>query len=173
MQSHSDKSTFTKYIEDNKGIIFKISNAYCANKNDVDDLSQEIVFNLWKAFGSYDPAQKFSTWMYRVALNVAISVYRKTKKAKPFLPLSDHIHVFELDHDRFNTDENHQLLFSFINKLKPIDKSIILLYLDERTYREIAEITGITETNVATRLSRIKDSLKSNFLTAKHNFYGH
>jgi RNA polymerase sigma factor (sigma-70 family) len=173
MKSQSDKKAFARHLENNKGIIFKISNSYCANKDDVDDLSQEIIFNLWKAFGNYNPSLKFSTWMYRVALNVAISFYRNSKKNKPFLPVSEHIMVYEQDDDSSHAETSHRLLFSFINELKPIDKSIILLYLDDRPYKEIAEITGITETNVATKLSRIREKLKTNFLTGKYEFYGH
>ena len=155
---------FTRLIKENKGIIYKICNSYCADKKDRDDLAQEIIYNLWKSFNSYDPAFKFSTWMYRIALNVAISFYRQEKKFKNHNSISEGLIVFEDDSEAKNDVENNlQLLQDFINELKEIDKAIILLYLDDKSHREIAEITGFTETNVATKINRIKDKLRTNF----------
>jgi RNA polymerase sigma-70 factor (ECF subfamily) len=103
--------------------------------------------------------------MYRIALNVAISFYRKEKKSKPHLEIEDHMTLFEEDKKDIHTESNLMLLHKFITELKEIDKSIILLYLDDKSQKEIAEITGITESNVSTRINRIKHTLKSNFLT--------
>lgn len=166
MNTIPDRETFVNLIQDNKGIIFKICNSYCSNKEDIDDLSQEIVYNLWKSFHSYNPDFKFSTWMYRVALNVAISFYRKGIKSRSFVPFSENLIVMEETAEFNNESEiNLRLLMQFIGELKEIDKSIMILYLDDKSYKEIAEITGITESNVATRINRIKDKLKSNFKT--------
>jgi len=160
-----DKILFTELIRENKGIIFKICNAYCPNKEDRDDLAQEIIYNLWKSFSSYKSEFKFSTWMYRIALNVAISFYRKEQNKRRRITYSENLLVFE-DDSSPNTEEekNLRLLLKFIGELKEIDKSVILLYLGKKSYKEIAEITGITESNVATKISRIKDKLKTNFL---------
>jgi len=160
-----DKILFTELIRENKGIIFKICNAYCPNKEDRDDLAQEIIYNLWKSFSSYKSEFKFSTWMYRIALNVAISFYRKEQNKRRRITYSENLLVFE-DDSSPNTEEekNLRLLLKFIGELKEIDKSVILLYLGKKNYKEIAEITGITESNVATKISRIKDKLKTNFL---------
>ena len=155
---------FTKLIKENKGIVYKVCNTYCADKEDWDDLAQEIIYNLWKSFNSYNAEYKFSTWMYRIALNVAISFYRQEKKFKNHDSISEGLIVFEENPDAKNETENNlRLLQRFINELKEIDKAIILLYLDDKSHREIAEITGFTETNVATKINRIKDKLRINF----------
>jgi len=155
---------FIRLIKENKGIIYKICNSYCADKDDRDDLAQEIIYNLWKSFGKFNTEFKFSTWMYRIALNVAISFYRQEKKFKNHNSISEGLIVFEDDSEPKNEVENNlQLLQQFINELKEIDRAIILLYLDDRSHREMAEITGFTETNVATKINRIKEKLKSKF----------
>jgi RNA polymerase sigma-70 factor (ECF subfamily) len=155
---------FTRLIRENKGIIYKICNSYCSDKDDRDDLAQEIIYNLWKSFSSFNPEFKFSTWMYRIALNVAISFYRREKKFKNHDPILDGLIVFEETQDnKTEVEKNLQLLQGFINELKEIDRAIILLYLDDMSHREISEITGFTETNVATKINRIKDKLRTNF----------
>jgi RNA polymerase sigma factor (sigma-70 family) len=155
---------FTKRLKENKGIIYKICNSYAVSKEDKDDLAQEIIYNLWKSFGSFNPEFKFSTWMYRVALNVAISFYRQEKKFKNHDAIPEGLSVFEETSDDTNEVENNlHLLQDFINELKEIDKAIILLYLDDKSHKEISQITGFTETNVATRINRIKDKLRTNF----------
>ena len=165
MNLQPDKK-FLELIEENKRIIFKICNSYCPNKDERDDLAQEIVYNLWKSYQSFNSNLKFSTWMYRIALNVAISFYRKENKSGTYIPFSESLLLFE-ENAGANTEmeTNLGLLMKFIGELKEIDRSIMLLYLDDKSYKEIAEITGISESNVATKISRIKDKLKSNFLT--------
>lgn len=155
---------FTNLLKENKGIVYKICNSYCSDKDDRDDLAQEIIYNLWKSFGRFNAEFKFSTWMYRIALNVAISFYRREKKFKNHHSISEGLIVFADESENKNEVENHlRLLQDFINDLKEIDKAIILLYLDDRPHKEIAEITGFTETNIATRINRIKDKLRTNF----------
>ncbi len=166
MQPPPDKNQFVQLIQENRKIIYKICNSYCVNLDARDDLAQEIVYNLWKSFASYNPDFKFSTWMYRIALNVAISFYRNEHLSKKYVPFSEDLLVFEDNMDSTAESESKlKLLQRFINDLKEIDKSIMLLYLDEKSYKEIAEITGITETNVATKINRIKDKLRANFKT--------
>ena len=168
-----DKKAFLDLIQENRKIIFKICNSYCANRNERDDLAQEIVYNLWKSFHNFNPDFKFSTWMYRIALNVAISFYRKENKSISRIPFSESLIVFEENAEAYIEAENNlNLLMKFISELKEIDKSIILLYLEDKSYKEIAEITGITESNVATKINRIKDKLKSNFSTVQNNYHG-
>ncbi|HKC37275.1 MAG TPA: sigma-70 family RNA polymerase sigma factor [Chitinophagaceae bacterium] len=160
----TDKETFVKRIQENKKIIFKICNSYCSNKHDRDDLAQEIVFNLWKSFAGFTPNYKFSTWMYRIALNVAISFYRKEMRVIQFDAYSEDLIVFAEDSDeKIEIEKNLSLLQKFILELNEIDKSIMLLYLDDKSHKEIAEITGISESNVATKINRIKNRLKSKF----------
>ena len=159
----TDKKTFLRLLEEHKGIVIKICNAYCQARDDKEDLSQEIVYNLWKGFTAYTPDYKFSTWLYRVALNVAISYYRREKRSLRFTPYDENLIVFNEDGYDKALDGNLLLLQQFIFELKEIDKSIMLLYLDDKPYREIAEITGISETNVATKINRIKTNLKAKF----------
>ena len=159
-----NKTEFVRLIQENKGIIFKVCTTYCNNKPDLDDLSQEIVYNLWKSYNTYNADLKFTTWMYRIALNVAISFYRKDRKSRNKVPFTESLMEFE---EPAATDSQAEtqlnLLRQFINELKEIDKSIMLLYLEDKSYREIAEITGISETYVATKINRIKLNLRAKF----------
>jgi RNA polymerase sigma-70 factor (ECF subfamily) len=168
MQNEIEKKEFLKLLENNKRIIFKICTSYCQNINDREDLAQEIIFQLWKSGYSFNADYKFSTWMYRVALNVAISFYRKEKRAHPVISIADHLLNIEDRGNTFNeTEENINLLQQFINELKELDRALIILYLEEKSYAEIAEISGITETNVATKISRCKEKLKQKFSNYK------
>jgi RNA polymerase sigma factor (sigma-70 family) len=167
------KETFLKLMQQHKKIIFKICNSYCHNENDRDDLAQEILYHLWKSFESFDPdadkSAKFSTWMYRVALNVAISFYRKDSKAILTDRLDEHIFEIAADEQFMENDpeDNFNLLQKFLTELKELDRALMILYLEENTYKVIGEILGITETNVATKISRIKEKLKQKFINAK------
>jgi RNA polymerase sigma factor (sigma-70 family) len=170
MNIQPDKEAFVRLLQDNKRIIFKICNSYCCKKEERDDLAQEIVYQLWKSFNNFSPDFKFTTWMYRIALNVAISFYRKESKSKNRIPFSESLIVFEENTDvNTEVENNIHLLQKFISELKEIDKSIMLLYLDDKSYKEIAEITGISGTNVASKIKRIKDKLKISFLTIQNN----
>ena len=159
-----DKETFLKLLDEHKGIIIKICNFYCSTKNDKEDLSQEMAYNLWKGFAAYSPDYKFSTWLYRVALNVAISFYRKEKRQLSFNAYDENLLVFD-EESKSNEESEGQLglLQKYIHELGEIDKSIMLLYLDDKSYKEIAEITGVSETNVGTKINRIKTGLRSKF----------
>lgn len=164
-----DKSErFLSVLQSNKGIIYKVSNAYCKKVEDRKDLIQEITLQLWRSFDRYDPQYKHSTWIYRIALNVAISFYRKeTLRADNSAPLSEEL--FRLDENSSKqSDPNLALLQKFIAELKELDRALMLLYLEEKSYKEIAEILGITETNVATKIARIKSALKQKFSTTKN-----
>lgn len=152
-----EDNAFLQLIEANKGIIYKVANSYCKNTEDRKDLIQEIILQLWKSFGKYDPQYKLSTWMYRISLNVAISFYRKTRNTTF---LSKDIILQEISPP---DTEQLQLLQQFISELKELDRAIMLLYLEEKSYREIADILGLTETNIATRISRIRERLKKKF----------
>ncbi|MEP7163128.1 MAG: sigma-70 family RNA polymerase sigma factor [Ferruginibacter sp.] len=169
MSTEPGKEAFITLIKENRGIIFKICNSYCPNINNREDLAQEIIFQLWKSFGSFNAEYKFSTWMYRIALNVAITFYRKESRASKTITLRETLPDIEDKlHGTHETAENINLLQQFINELKELDKALMILYLEEKNHKEIAEILGITETNVATKLSRIKDKLKQKFSTI-HN----
>lgn len=164
MGTQQEKQNFLKLILDNKGVIIRICNSYCANKNDREDLAQEITIQLWRAGDHYDPNQKFSTWMYRVALNVAISWYRKGKSAiLPVLLNEAHYEMEDVSGAEDEATENINLLQRFINELPELDKALMILFLEGKTHAETGDILGISETNVATRISRIKKKIKQRF----------
>ena len=165
METGNDKEELIKLIKTNKEIVYKICNSYCYNKDDREDLAQEIVYQLWKSSLTFQCDFKFSTWMYRVALNVAISFYRKNKNANALISLNENMKDIENVEDKSDDSENEyeekrRLLQQFIQELKELDKALIILFLEAKSYKEIAEILGLTETNVATRINRIKDKLK-------------
>ncbi len=164
METQSQKEIFLKLIQENKAIIFRICNSYCPNKSDREDLAQEMVFELWKSSASFNDTNKFSTWMYRVALNVAISFYRKTQRNATVIPLDENEAALNTAEECSNEKEQHFILLQqFINQLPELDRALMLLYLDAKPAAEIGEILGITETNVTTKISRIKDKLKQKF----------
>ena len=164
MIERTDKEEFLKLVQDNRRIIYKIGNLYCKDKADIEDLAQEIIYQLWKSWNSFDAKAKFTTWMYRIALNVAISFYRKDSKRKEnHEPIAEHLIEMPEEMGNGDTESNISLLMQFINELASLDKALMILYLEENSYREIAEILGITETNVATRIGRTKDKLKKKF----------
>ena len=151
-------------IQDNKGILYKIGNSYCRNAGDRDDLMQEMIYQLWRSGQRFDETQKFSTWMYRIALNVAISFYRKANRNGLTLTLDADAHFADEPANEV-LEERIGVLQRFVGELNELDKALMILYLEERPYKEIAEILGISETNVATKLSRIKGRLKQEFKT--------
>lgn len=168
MTAPPDKKIFLNLILDNRRIIFKICSAYCSNKNDREDLAQEIIYQLWKSLSDYNSGFKFSTWMYRVALNVAISFYRKGKISANTFSLSEELLEIKDDAEHsIQLEENILRLQQFIHGFKELDRALIILYLENKSYNEIAEVLGISTTNVATKISRLKEKLKQKFITSK------
>ncbi len=155
-----DETEFVALIKTHKGILFKVSNIYSDNYEDQKDLYQEIVFQLWKSFGSFRGESKISTWIYRIALNTSITHIRKKKKRG---------HQVDIDFELLNRadeqdtiiEEQMKILNAHIGKLSVVEKGLIILHLDGKNYDEIASITGFTATNVGTRLFRIKQKLKT------------
>jgi RNA polymerase sigma factor (sigma-70 family) len=157
---------FLSVIESNKGIIYKIANAYCKNTEDKKDLVQEIILRLWQAFEQYNDQYKYSTWIYRIALNTAISNYRKEKVREKHLYPAISETFFDFKAISYREEEEEyacKLLHQFIQELKELDKALMLLYLEGKSYHEIAEIIGISESNVGTKIGRIKVALKNKF----------
>jgi len=164
-----DTASFLNVIEANKGIIYKVANAYCRDNENRKDLIQEIILQLWIAFPKYNGQFMITTWMYRIALNVSISFYRKeTTREKLNQPLSADILSLVTDDQPLEQDSELAVLYRFIRELKELDRALILLYLEERSQQQIAEIIGITSSNVSTRLSRIKEQLGQKFATLKN-----
>lgn len=152
---------FLEIIRTNQGIIHKVCSFYCNSEDDRKDLFQEIVAQLWKSFPSFRSESKFSTWMYRVALNTAITTFKKTKRRPDQNNLS--YENLQLPDESFDqeAEENIKLLHKAIARLTGIEKSIILLFLENNSYEEIAEITGITQNYVRVKMNRIKKKLKT------------
>jgi RNA polymerase sigma-70 factor (ECF subfamily) len=160
-----EKDKFISVIKENQNLIFKICYSYCKYPEDRQDLQQEIMIQLWNSFTKFDGRVRISTWIYRIALNTAISFYRKDCIYKEKTVSIDasiiSLSVFEPDYEH---DEKITLLYKFIECLNEMDKALILLYLDDNSYKEIAEILGISETNVATKISRVRKNLKVKFI---------
>ncbi|NQY37563.1 MAG: sigma-70 family RNA polymerase sigma factor [Alteromonadaceae bacterium] len=158
------KKLFAKSMEQHKGIVYKIVNSYCQNQDDRQDLAQEILTTMWLAYDNYNNEYKFSTWMYRIALNVAISYYRKDSKREDKASMSEEsiIHIADICDQDERSEEINQL-YQFIGQLDKLSKAIMLLYLESESYESIAGSLGITKTNVATRIGRIKETLKNQF----------
>jgi RNA polymerase sigma factor (sigma-70 family) len=160
MDNSKLQTEFIDLIENNKKLIYKVSHMYCDNTIDKKDLFQDIISNLWIAYPGFQNKSKVSTWVYRVSLNTAITWFRDYSKQSKRIEYTDLIP--HLSNEEDNTiDELYDQLYSAINSLGKIDKAIILLLLDECSYEEIAEIIGISKTNVATKISRIKTKLRS------------
>jgi len=161
------KEAFIQTIKDNEGIIYKITRVYAKDTEDQKDLYQEIVYQLWKSFDSFKGKSKLSTWMYRVALNTSIAHLNQNKR-RPLSTSGISLNFESLDVADPSSitgsewDDRMHILYEHIKRLNVIEKGLILLFLEGNSYEEIAIITGFTTTNVATRLGRIKQKLKTN-----------
>jgi RNA polymerase sigma-70 factor (ECF subfamily) len=151
---------FLQIITDNQGIIHKVCSIYCDLEEDRRDLFQEIIVQLWKSYPSFRSESKFSTWMYRVALNTAITSFKKDKRQPDKSGISyENLQLAEEMYDT-RTEEQIRMLNHAVSQLSGIEKSIILLFLEDKKYEEIAEITGITQNYVRVKMNRIKKRLK-------------
>lgn len=159
------KSNFLEILKQHERILFKVSNAYCEDPEDRKDLVQEMIIQLWSSKHKYSTEFKFSTWIYRIALNVAISHYRKVSKRKfTKVDITEHlINISDQSSEIDEPDHNLEILQKFISELDKLSKALILLYLENYNYKEISEVLGITHTNVATKINRIKKRLKARF----------
>jgi RNA polymerase sigma-70 factor (ECF subfamily) len=151
---------FLETVRVNQGIIHKVCSVYCDNQEDRQDLFQEILAQLWKSYPGFRHESKFSTWMYRIALNTAITSFKKWRRQPATGRLSGDNYQIAEDTSSLETDENIARLKQAIAKLSGIEKSIILLFLENKSYEEIAEITGITQNYVRVKMNRIKTKLK-------------
>ncbi len=163
-----DEQSFLDQVNTNKGIIYKICHTYCRSSADIEDLAQEIIYQLWKSRSRFNPQYSFTTWMYRVALNTALADYKKYSRLDSRTTLQPDLPEIA---DPAGTDDSPalQVLQQFLWQLKELDRALMLLYLEEKSYQEMADILGISSSNVGTRLSRIKDQLKQYFKKHKTN----
>lgn len=148
---------FIQLINAHHGILLKICNAYFYSSSYKEDYYQEILIRLWKAFPNFKRQSTFSTWMYRVALNAAIDIIRKQNVQTEYVEFLENVH-----HKADNSEailDNYDRLYRAINALPEAERAVILLYLEEYEYKEIAAITGISEVNVGVKINRIKCKL--------------
>jgi RNA polymerase sigma factor (sigma-70 family) len=167
MDKQELQKLFQEIIKQHKGILFKVSRAYCPFEEDRQDLIQEILIQVWQSLHKYNNQCKVSTWVYRISLNVSISFYRKNlNRTTKFTELNEQNIQITTD-DKTETEQELNLLEQFISELKEIDKAIMVLYLEDKSHFEIAEILGISVTNVGTKIGRIKEKLKTKFSNFK------
>lgn len=164
MQSQATdiQKRFQTLLKEHRRIVFHVARMYESHPDDRHDLVQEICSQLWRAFPAYDEGRRFSTWMYRVALNTGITHLRRAgARTDRFEPLSDELleATGEIAPDPA-TEERLRELDALIAQLDPLNRALILLYLEDQPYAEIAEVLGISETNVATKISRIKQRFR-------------
>ena len=159
-----DKELEHKFIlefEQNQNIVHKVCRIYTSNQDAHNDLFQEIAIQLWKAYPKFRGESKLSTWMYRIGLNTAITLYRKSKRSIVTQDIDSVLYKIESTSYDDTEEEQLKLMYKAIHQLTDIDKALIFLYLEEINYKEIAETMGISEVNARVRMNRIKTRLKT------------
>ncbi|MBS1571577.1 MAG: sigma-70 family RNA polymerase sigma factor [Bacteroidetes bacterium] len=155
----SKEKEFAQLIKSNQGLIIKVSRLYTNTLEDEQDLFQEIVLQLWRSYDSYKGDSKISTWMYRVALNTAITIFRKKTKSIATNELQD-LQYEKLMETNEEQEEKISLLYKVIKMLPNIERAIVTMYLDDLPYKEIAENIGISEVNARVKMNRLKKTIK-------------
>lgn len=148
---------FAQTVREHKSTIYTVCYMFSKDADEVGDLFQEVLVNLWKGFEGFERRSDIKTWIYRVALNTCISLDRKKRRRSAEVRLTMDINLFE---DRDEDTRQVDLLHKRISKLQPFDRAIVLLWLEDLSYEEIGQIVGISEKNVSVRLFRIKEQLK-------------
>ena len=154
MEKQKIEAEFLDMLRSYNRIIYKVASFYADENTTLDDLYQDVVLNLWKAFPNFRNESQLSTWIYRIALNTCVTFYRNNSRRPVYVEIMPDI--------KADLEENDSVaeLYACINRLGKLERALILLYLEDRPYKEIAEIMGITATNVSTKINRIKDKLK-------------
>lgn len=153
--------SFVELLEEHQNIVHKICRLYTNNQDSHNDLFQEITIQLWKAFPKFRGDSKFSTWMYRVSLNTAITLYRKSKRN---INTQDYDDVqYKIASEVYDDTEEQQLklLYNAVHQLNDIEKALVFLYLEDKDYHEISETLGISEVNARVKMNRVKTKLKT------------
>jgi len=151
---------FVQLIRDNNGLILKVCNLYTATVQDRQDLYQEIVIQLWRAIPKFRHESKLTTWMYRVALNTAISDYRKQQRAIATSDLDLFTKEIADQAEYADKEEKLKSLYAAISHLPEIEKAIVMLYLEDKSYEEMEDILGINQNNLRVKMNRIKEKLR-------------
>jgi RNA polymerase sigma-70 factor (ECF subfamily) len=159
MSSEADQQQFFAELDAHRRILSKVARSYCRQPADQEDLVQEIVVQLWRSYPRFDGRSKFSTWMYKVALNVAIS-YHRSEVARTRYVISDEDQLLSAAEPAEQESPELGILYEFIDALNPLDRALVLLYLDGHSHAEISQVLGISAANVATKISRTKQSMQ-------------
>ncbi len=154
---------FIRIIKEHEGVIFKITTMYTDNRDDQKDLYQDVVYQLWKSFESFRAESKISTWMYRIALNTALTRLKKSKRMGNTVPM-DKVIMQQTENYEPEFEEKLKLLYAHIKQLDVLEKGLMFLLLEGKKYEEISEITGLSPSNVGTKISRIKQKLKKQII---------
>jgi len=155
---------FQALLDEHRRIVFRVCGVYGGTPEDREDLAQEIVLQLWRSFPSFDPERRFSTWMYRIALNIAISFRRRNRGRAREAPFGEELLAGVAEAPR---SEELRTLYRLVERLAPLDRSLVVLYLEGYSHCEIGDILGISETNAATRVNRLKQELREASLPPK------
>jgi len=169
MTKTAENERFVQLLEAHKRILYKVASVYCADAEDRRDLVQEIVVQLWRSFPRYDDRYRFSTWMYRIGMNVAISFLRSEGRRGRDTVALDHVDVIDFaaaDRAMGDAGDDVRLLQRLVSQLDEMSRALIVLYLEGYSHAEIAEILGISTTNVGTRINRIKARLRDELTAA-------
>ena len=167
MKAGSDKETFVSLINEHKALIYKVCNTYCDQPAERQDLFQEILIQLWKSYPQFRGDARFSTWLYRIALNTAISGLRK--KRVNITPLETApVAVMEIPAEHPGMKEQMDALNKAINRLSTVEKAIVMMYLDEKSYEEMEAVFGISQNTLRVKMNRIKEKLRK--LTQAHSY---
>ena len=152
---------FVTELENNQNIVHKVCSLYTNNSDAHNDLFQEITIQLWKAYPKFRGESKFSTWMYRVALNTAITLYRKSKRQVRTQDYDDFIYKIKSDDYDETQEQQLKLMYNALKQLGDIDKALVFLYLEDKDYSEISDTLGISEVNARVKMNRIKKKLRT------------
>lgn len=155
------ESNFVELLEKHQNIVHKVCRLYTNNYDAHNDLFQEITIQLWKAYPKFRGDSKFSTWMYRVALNTAITLYRKSKRRVSTQDFEGVAFKMKAEHYDDTEDQRIKVLYKAIHKLNDIEKALIFLYLEDKDHKEISETLGISEVNSRVKMNRIKTKLRT------------
>ena len=167
---NNKETRFLELIEQNKGILFKICRVYQDDPADRDDLMQEMILQLWQVFDSFRGESKITSWMYRVALNTAITFFKKQKRRPDNDPLPENFEQLQDHHTENNTEQQLTLFYKVLKQLNKIEKALIFLYMENQSSEEIAASLGITAINVRVRLNRVKNKLKELIKNTDHEY---
>jgi len=152
--------SFVQQIKEHQNLIHKVCRIYTSCGDDHNDLFQEITIQLWKAYPQFRGDSKFTTWAYRVALNTAITLFRKKKRDINTFEINDDIHKIDFEEYDFEEEEQLKIMYKAIHQLGDIEKALVFMYLEDKNYKEISETLGINEVNARVKMNRVKTKLK-------------